>query len=93
LQVPWGRRAVRIAVAIGEDADQDALRLFVANPEIPVLQANNAETLVNYIRWASTAVLKAASSPASQQRTANSIAANVPIPSPPVVTSPVNDVW
>ena len=93
LQIPWGKRAVRIAVAIGEDADQEALRLFIANPEIPVLQANNAETLINYIRWASTAVLKAASAPASQQRTGNAIAANVPIPSPPAAASPVTDVW
>jgi uncharacterized protein YegL len=93
LQIPWGRRAVRIAVAIGEDADHDALRLFVANPEIPILQANNAETLINYIRWASTAVLKAASAPASQSRAGNTIAANVPIPSPPAVTKPATDVW
>src|SRR5580692_2756290 len=57
LDLPWGKRAVRIAVASGTDADQDALHEFIANPEIPVLQANYAETLVNYIRWASTAVL------------------------------------
>jgi uncharacterized protein YegL len=93
LQIPWGRRAVRIAVAIGEDADHEALKQFIANPEIPVLQANNAETLINYIRWASTAVLKAASAPASQQQ-AGTTAGNVPIPSPPAaLISPVADVW
>ena len=93
LDLPWGKRAVRIAVAIGEDADQDALRVFVANPEMPVLQANNAESLVNYIKWASTAVLKAASAPASQMR-AEGGASNVPVPAPPPASAvaPV-DVW
>jgi len=93
LDLPWGRRAVRIAVAIGADADQDALQMFVANPEIPVLQANNAETLVNYIRWASTAVLKAASAPASK-RLGDPAAGNVPVPAPPASATPSGtDVW
>ena len=93
LDLPWGKRAVRIAVAIGEDADQDALRVFVANPEIPVLQANNSETLVNYIKWASTAVLKAASAPASQ-RLGQNTAAHVPVPAPPSAPAPsAADVW
>jgi len=91
LDLPWGKRAVRIAVAIGADADQDALRVFVANPEIPVLQANNAETLVNYIRWASTAVLKAASAPAS--RNLRDAAALVPVPAPPASAPTGSDVW
>jgi len=92
LSLPWGSRAVRVAVAIGDDADLDALRVFVANPEIPVLQAHNAESLVNYVRWASTAVLKAASAPASQKQTLS--AGNVPVPAPPsAAAASVNDVW
>ena len=39
---------------------------FIAHPEIDPLQANNPEALVRHIRWVSTAVLQAASSPASQ---------------------------
>ena len=94
LKLPWGKRAVRIAVAIGEDADQDALRIFVANPEIPVLRANNSETLVNYVKWASTAVLKAASAPASQHLAGGGAAANVPVPAPPPgAPASVQDVW
>ena len=93
LKLPWGKRAVRIAVAIGEDADQDALRVFVANPEIPVLRANNSETLVNFVKWASTAVLKAASAPASQVAGGGAMA-NVPVPAPPAAaSSSVQDVW
>ncbi|HEY7387541.1 MAG TPA: hypothetical protein VH640_03480 [Bryobacteraceae bacterium] len=94
MDVPWAKRAVRIAIAIGADADHDTLRKFIGNAEIPLLQANNAETLVNFIRWASTAVLKAASSPASQNRQAAAVSGNVPVPAPPVAGGPaVADVW
>jgi len=93
LDLPWGKRAVRIAVGIGEDADHDALRVFVANPEIPVLQANSADTLVNYIRWVSTAVLKAASAPASRVIGA-AATGNVPLPVPPPgALGSAADVW
>lgn len=93
LDLPWGKRAVRVAIGIGEDADHDALRIFVANPEIPVLQANSAESLVNYVRWASTAVLKAASAPASRVAGAPA-AGNVPVPVPPSqVLASTADVW
>lgn len=83
LQLPWGRRSVRLAIAIGNDADPAPLRSFIANPLVPLLQAHNAETLVRYIRWASTAVVRAASSPPSQQRPALPPASNVPLPDPP----------
>jgi hypothetical protein len=93
LDLPWGKRAVRIAVAIGADADHDALAAFIANPEIPVLQANNSETLVNYVRWASTAVLKAASAPASR-RLGELATGNVPVPAAPAASTPSTaDVW
>ena len=66
LDEPWGKKAVRIAIAIGEDADHDVLQKFIGHPEVQPLQANNPEALVNCIKWVSTAVLQAASSPASQ---------------------------
>jgi len=58
---------VRIAIAIGDDADVEVLKRFIDNPEIPPLQANNPETLVNYIKWASTAVITTVSAPAGQK--------------------------
>src|SRR5579871_182705 len=54
LAQPWGQRAVRMAIAIGEDADADVLQRFIGTPEIKPLQANNPESLVNHIRWVST---------------------------------------
>jgi uncharacterized protein YegL len=90
---PWGRKAVRIAIAIGEDADQDVLKRFIANPELRPLQANNPEALTKYIRWVSTAVLKSASSPASQSAD-SSPGLNVPIPViPDTGPDTVDDVW
>lgn len=91
---PWGKKAVRIAIAIGEDADHEVLQKFIGNPEIKPLQANNPEALVKHIKWVSTAVLKSASSPASQTQTSSSPGANVPIPmAPDAGPSSAEDVW
>jgi uncharacterized protein YegL len=94
LEQPWGKKAVRIAIAIGEDADHDVLQKFIGHPELKPLQANNSESLVKYIKWVSTAVLKSASSPASQAVGVPSPAANVPIPdAPDAGPSSADDVW
>ena len=91
---PWGRKAVRVAIAIGEDADQEVLRRFIDNPELRPLQANNPESLIKYIRWVSTAVLKSASSPASQTMAVAAAGLNVPIPAvPDSAASAAEDVW
>lgn len=93
---PWGKKSVRIAISIGEDADDDVLQKFIGHPELKPLQANNPESLVKYIKWVSTAVLKSASAPASQAAgTAAPAAANVPVPTPTVDDEPDSalDVW
>jgi len=77
MDVPWGRRAVRQAIAIGQDADYETLRKFVDNPERPVLRADNAEQLVRYFRYVSTSV---AAAPAGQEA-----------PPAPVYTPPAPD--
>ena len=64
LKLPWGKKSVRIAIAIGDDADEDMLREFTGNSEL-ILHAHNADQLVKAIKWASTAV-SAVSAPASQ---------------------------
>jgi uncharacterized protein YegL len=94
LDQPWGKKAVRIAIAIGEDADLDVLQKFINNPEIKPLRANTPEALVRYIKWVSTAVLKSASSPASQSKQM-AAGINVPIPAPPPeeVLDSADDVW
>ena len=92
---PWGRKALRIAIAIGDDAGHDVLQKFIGNPEILPLQANNPEALTQLIRWASTAVLRSASSPVVQTQGTNAI----PIPMPTILKPPTGggnapgDVW
>lgn len=94
MEQPWGRKAVRIAIAIGEDADGEVLQRFIGNPELKPLQANNPESLVKYIKWVSTAVLKSASSPASQTTDSATPGTNVPIPVlPDSAPSSADDVW
>jgi uncharacterized protein YegL len=69
LRMPWGRKAVRIAISIGQDADDDVLTEFTGNREL-VLQANNATMLTKMIKWAST-VASVVSAPASKPITSN----------------------
>ena len=90
----WGKKAVRIAIAIGEDADLEALQKFIGNTEIKPLQANNPEALVRYIKWVSTVVLQSASSPASQTST-DAPTSNVAVPAPVAVDDidDASDVW
>lgn len=92
---PWGNKAVRIAVAIGEDANLDVLQKFIGNPEIKPLVANNTKDLIKKIKWASTVPLKAASNPASRLRGDASNGSNVTLGPMPADTPAVsaNDVF
>ena len=55
--------AIRIAIAIGTDADSDILQQFIRHPTMRPLRASNAAALVEHIKWATTAPVKTASSP------------------------------
>ena len=103
LHLPWGKKAVRIAISIGQDADDDVLQEFTGNREL-VLQANNPQALVKMIKWASTAA-SLVSAPASRPKDGLDVPAtgaandtNAPlvldmnnIPDPSSVGA--NDVW
>jgi len=65
LRLPWGKKSVRIAVSIGQDADDDVLQQFTGNREL-VLQANNPQALVKMIKWASTAASLVSARPAGR---------------------------
>ena len=79
-KLPWGQKAVRIAIAVGQDADRDVLQAFLNNPEIKVLDANNAQALTSYIKWVSTVVVKKVSD-------------DKPIDTDLVTTTDESDVW
>jgi len=91
---PWGKRAVRIGIAVGKDADTDVLMKFIGNPELKPIEVHNAPELVRQIRWVSTAVLKAASQPPSQTPD-QKLTSNVPLPPPlePISDVDIHDVW
>jgi hypothetical protein len=74
---------VRLAIAIGEDADHELLQKFIGHNEIKPLLVRNSGALVKYIKWVSTAVLKSVAAPASQVKSATPSASNIPIPTPP----------
>lgn len=63
--LPWGKKSVKIAISIGQDADNAVLEEFTGNKEL-VLQANNPQALVKMIKWAST-VARVVSAPPSQK--------------------------
>jgi uncharacterized protein YegL len=66
LHLPWAKKSVRIAISIGQDADDTILQEFAGNREL-VLQANNPQALVKMIKWASTAA-SLVSAPASKPK-------------------------
>ena len=51
-----GRSALRLAVAIGRDADLDPLERFIGDPSVPVLVADSAEEIADRLIAASIAV-------------------------------------
>jgi uncharacterized protein YegL len=121
LRQPWAQKAVRLAIAVGHDADQEVLQQFIgpesgqagdrsevpgASGEMPrhrvapsarsprrPLQASNATALAQYIQWASTAVVGAASMPASRVQQQGEPLGNIPLPDlPPTLLDPIGDV-
>jgi uncharacterized protein YegL len=53
---PAGRAALRLAVAIGRDAQSEALNRFIGDPSVPVLVADNTEDIADRLVAASLAV-------------------------------------
>lgn len=80
--LPWFKKAVKIAISIGQDADDDVLLEFTGNREL-VLQANNPTALVKMIKWASTTA-SMVSAPSSKPMDADAA-------STPVGVTPAND--
>jgi uncharacterized protein YegL len=81
MEQPWGKKAVRIAIAVGTDVDYEPLQKFIGHSELKPLQANNPESLVRQIKWVST-IISAVSAPINRSKD-NSKDPVVPIPQPP----------
>lgn len=100
-QSPWGRRAVRMAVGIGDDVDVPMLNKFLNNPENKVLRADDGRQLVEQIRWASTNAVRAASAlgghpaadPTKRIEPSDRVPGAQPPPVRPNILDPNGDVW
>lgn len=86
LALPWGKKAIKIAIAIGTKADRDVLAGFTTDPNL-VLGANNSTDLKNFIKWTSTLVTH--TSQHSSQTDSNG--KNVPDITPPKPKSMLSD--
>ncbi|MFE2100026.1 tellurium resistance protein [Streptomyces sp. PTD9-10] len=90
---PWGRKAVRVAVAVGADADRGVLQEFLGNPELQPLDANSPKQLAAAIRWASTAAVKAASQPVLGDGSDRTLTMAKPYAPPVLDDDDDDDVW
>ena len=92
-KLPWGKKAVRLVIAIGSENNYDEVELlkFTNHKEIGVLKAESPDTLVDHIKWAS--VTASVSSSQSKSKTnaqsgeASAEGGNVAFPAAPAITS------
>lgn len=84
MALPWGKKAVKLSIAIGVEADLDVLQQFIGHSEIQPLVATNSEQLVDFIRWASTVVIDLVSSPFSKIPGQENSATNVSLQMPQI---------
>jgi uncharacterized protein YegL len=88
LAEPWGRRAVRLAIAIGSDAATDVLQEFIADPDLRPFSAHDPEQLAYLVRFSSLAASRLASRPAEADG-----GTAFPQPQPPRAADPGLLVW
>ena len=97
MALPWGKKAVRLSIGIGEgdgDYDEAGLLKFVSHPEVGVLKADSPQRLVQFIKWASINASIGASAGRGQAGAAGG--ANVMLPPPPAAEPTLGsggDVW
>ncbi|ALG69387.2 tellurium resistance protein [Beggiatoa leptomitoformis] len=93
---PWGKKAVRLAIAIGDETDYDEEQLlkFVSHREIGVLKAHNPAELLEYIKWASiTASIGASQGKSKGSHTPDAVGNVVLTPPPQPILSASEDVF
>lgn len=86
-RIPWGMKAIRLAIAIGDETEYNEKELlkFVNQPKVGLLKAHNPEELLNYIRWASTEATLGSSR--SKSKDIAGEGSNVVLSPPPAITS------
>ncbi len=93
----WGKRSLRIAVAIGRDASLNVLRAFIGRPDLQPLSANDPQTLVDAVTWVSSEVTKTVASSAAVNRTGTTTNCDtlpvIVMPPPPPKRAPSLTQW
>ena len=86
LKLPWGRKAVRLAIGVGDESDYDEGELlkFVSHNEIGVLarQTHPENSSTSYIVWASVAASVGSTVGKSRMGAAGPNDPNVALPTP-----------
>lgn len=73
LAQPAGAAALRLAIAIGRDAQSDALTRFIGDPAVPVLVADRTEDIADRLVVASLAFSRMSEAGADRQTLAQTI--------------------
>ena len=86
----WAKKAVRLAIGMGQDVELETLAKFIGNPEIKPIQANNPGALARFIKLSSTAALKVSSNPVVDPQLSDQ---KITLDIPEVTTGSSVDVW
>lgn len=94
-KIPWGIKAVRLAIAIGDEADYNATELlkFANQESVGLLKAHSPEELVAYIKWASVSASVASSRGRSRGAPSGEDTSNVALESPPQMITSNTDLF
>lgn len=84
-EIPWGMKAVRLAIGVGDDYSTEELLKFVSHKDVGVLDARTADQLIQYIKWASIAAsISASAGKSAVSQTQRNTAVTLPPPPEPV---------
>ena len=86
----WGKRAIKVAIAIGKDANREVLAKFTGD-EMLVLNANNSTDLQNFITWTSTLVTHTTNHASETDDEGNQKTADIKVPQPQTMLNDSND--
>ena len=94
-KIPWGIKAVRLAIAIGDESDYNAPELlkFTNQESVGLLKAHSPEELVAYIKWASVSASVASSRGRSRGAPPGDDVSNVALDSPPQMITSNTDLF
>ena len=93
LNMPWGKKALKVAIAIGRDVDKKMLAEFTTDSNL-VLEANNLADLTEFIKWTSTLVTYN-SQPRNEEEGVDVRKIKIPTarPAPGTMVKGENDSW